>query len=61
MEQIKITLKRSPIGRTQKHRNTIRGLGLKKIHQTVVRNGTPEIWGMIHKIPHLVDVEKVTD
>jgi large subunit ribosomal protein L30 len=60
MEEIKITLKRSPIGRPKKHKAIIRGLGLKRTNQSVVLKETPEIWGMINKIPHIVDVERLS-
>ncbi|OIP61988.1 MAG: 50S ribosomal protein L30 [Nitrospirae bacterium CG_4_9_14_3_um_filter_53_35] len=61
MGQLKITLKRSPIGKPKKHKEIIRGLGLKRTQQWVIRKDTPEIWGMVNKIPHLVDVENVMD
>jgi large subunit ribosomal protein L30 len=54
---IAITLTRSPIGRSYKQKHIVRGLGLKKLHQTVIRQDTPEIRGMVAKIPHLVVVE----
>ncbi len=55
---IGITLTRSPIGRSYKQKDIVRGLGLKKLNQTVIRKDTPEIRGMIAKIPHLVVVEE---
>ncbi len=58
---IGITLTRSPIGRSYKQKNIVRGLGLKKLHQTVIRQDTPEIRGMVAKIPHLVVVEESPD
>ncbi|MCC6025686.1 MAG: 50S ribosomal protein L30 [Caldimicrobium sp.] len=58
MRKLKITLKRSRYGWKPKHRETLKGLGLKKIGQTVVRDDTPEIRGMIRKISHLVEVEE---
>ena len=59
MEQIKITLTRSLIGYPQDQRATVKVLGLGKIRTSVVKNDTPTIRGMIHKIDHLVKVEKV--
>ncbi|HYM11357.1 MAG TPA: 50S ribosomal protein L30 [Bryobacterales bacterium] len=53
---IKIRLKRSPICCPEKHKRVVRGLGFRKLNQTVVRPDTPSIWGMIRKIPHLVEV-----
>jgi large subunit ribosomal protein L30 len=57
-ETIKITLKRSPVGRLPKQLAIVRGLGLRHRHQTVVRPNTPEIRGMIKKVIHLVEVEE---
>jgi large subunit ribosomal protein L30 len=61
MGDLKITLKRSSIGRPKKHKAIIQGLGLKKIHHSVIRKDTPETWGMVNKIPHIVDVEPVSE
>ncbi|MCP2619904.1 50S ribosomal protein L30 [Candidatus Aminicenantes bacterium AC-334-K16] len=55
--QLKIKLVRSLIGRPRKHREVVRGLGLRKLNSVVIRKDCPEIWGMIRKIPHLVEVE----
>ena len=44
------------IGCTDDMRQTIRGLGLRRLHQVVERQNTPETQGMIHKVRHLVDV-----
>jgi large subunit ribosomal protein L30 len=54
--KLKITLVRSAIDRPQTQKDTVRGLGLRKLHQTVVREDTPSIRGMIRKIQHLVTV-----
>ena len=59
MEQIKVTLTRSLIGYPQDLRATVKALGLGKIGTSVVKNDTPTIRGMIHKVEHLVKVEKV--
>jgi large subunit ribosomal protein L30 len=58
MNDIKITLKKSYIGSTQKVRATLVGLGLTKTNKTVVRKDTPEFRGMINKVAHLVEVEE---
>ncbi len=55
--QLKIELIRSVIGRPQKQREVVKGLGLRKLHSVVIRRDCPEIRGMIGKIPHLVAVE----
>jgi large subunit ribosomal protein L30 len=59
MSALKITLKRSCSGRLLKHRRTAQALGLRKIRQTVVKEDTPQIRGMVRKISYLVDVEEV--
>jgi len=55
--QIKITLKKSGIGRSQYFTQVLKGLGLTRLHQTVARQDTPEIRGMIAKVSHMVAVE----
>ncbi len=54
---IKVTLTKSPIGRPEKHRKVVVGLGLTKLNSSVVRQDTPEIRGMINKVIHLVTFE----
>lgn len=56
--QLKITLTRSVIGRVKNQKETVRALGLRKMHQTVVHADTPVIRGMINKVSHLVEVEE---
>ena len=57
-EQIKITLRKSGIGRKEYFTRVLRGLGLTKLQQTVVLTDTPEVRGMIRKVAHMVSVEK---
>ena len=57
-KQMKVTLVRSPIGYQPKHRECVRGLGLKRMHQTVVLEDTPSTRGMVNKIDYMVRVEK---
>lgn len=57
--QLKITLKRSLIGNQKKQKATVQALGLSKLHQSVIKNDTPQIRGMIHKVAHLVAVEEI--
>ena len=59
MAQVKITLIRSLIGYPQDQRMTVKALGLGKLRTSVVKNDTPTIRGMIHKVEHLLKVEKV--
>ena len=54
---VKVTLVRSPIGCKAKHRATLLGLGLKKLHQTRELEDTPAVRGMITKVAFLVRVE----
>jgi large subunit ribosomal protein L30 len=56
--KLKITLRRSGIGRPETQRATLRGMGLTRLHKTVVLKDTPETRGMVAKVLHLVDVEK---
>ena len=55
---INVTLTRSPIGFQPKHRECVRGLGLKRMHQTVTLEDTPSVRGMINKIDYMVRVEE---
>jgi large subunit ribosomal protein L30 len=57
-KMIRITLRHSGSGRPPKHRRTLASMGLRKINQTVVRQDTPEIRGMIRQISHLVEVQE---
>ena len=57
-KMLKITYVRSAIGNTEKHKDTIRALGLRKLGQTVVQADTPTIRGMLRKVNHLVIVEE---
>jgi len=54
---LKVTLVRSPIGTKQQHRACVRGLGLRKIRQTVELEDTPAVRGMINKVNYLVKLE----
>jgi large subunit ribosomal protein L30 len=59
MAKIKITQVRSKIGGTQVQRDTLRSLGLKRMHDVVVKEDRPEIRGMAAAVAHLVSVEEV--
>lgn len=59
MAELKITLKRSIIGRPQNQRDTVKALGLTKINSSVVKPSNEAIKGMINTVSHLVDVEEV--
>ena len=55
--KLKVTQVKSGIGRPEKQRRTLEGLGLGKLHKSVVLADTPAIRGMIRKVSHLVTVE----
>jgi large subunit ribosomal protein L30 len=54
--KLKIKWVRSDIGCTRDMRQTVRGLGLRKLQQVVEREDTPSVRGMLHKVRHLVEV-----
>jgi large subunit ribosomal protein L30 len=56
-DTIKVTLVKSGIGKNKKIRQTLTGLGLTKLHKTVVLQNTPSIRGMINKVSFMVKVE----
>ncbi len=58
---LKVNLVKSMIGRPEKHRRILRGMGLTKINKTVHLEDTHSIWGMIKKVSHLVEVEERVD
>ena len=58
MAKLKITQTRSQIGQSEKHRGTLRALGLGKIGRSVEREDTPETLGMLRKVRHLVRIEE---
>ncbi len=57
--RLKITQVRSVIGSKDNQRQTVRSLGLKRIHDVVVKEDRPEIRGMVATVTHLVTVEEV--
>ena len=59
MASLRITLKRSKIGRKKDQIATVDALGLRKVGQTVVKDDTPQIRGMLNKISFMLDVEEV--
>lgn len=56
---VKIKLKKSLIGRTEKQRAIIRGLGLRKIDSQVIKEKRPEIMGMVKKVDFMLEVTEV--
>ena len=60
VEQVlRITLRKSPIGYSQRQKGTVRALGLHRMNQVVEHLDSPVLRGMIAKVAHLVDVEEV--
>ena len=57
--KLKIPQTRSQIGQSEKHRGTLRALGLGKIGRSVEKPESPELAGMLRKVRHLVQVEEV--
>ena len=58
-KQVKVTLVRSTIGCKKDHRETVPGLGLRRINSTNVLKDTPEVRGMINKVDYLVTATEV--
>lgn len=58
MAKIKITQVRSVIDRPKRQKDTMKALGLTKMHKTVEHEATPQILGMVDRIKHLVNVEE---
>lgn len=56
---LRITLVKSPIGYSVRHKATIRALGLHRMHETVEHADSPSLRGMIYKVNHLVKVEEL--
>lgn len=61
MAKLRISYTKSAIGYSQRQKDTIRSLGLRKLNSVVVHDDTPVIRGMIFKVQHLVQVEEVSD
>jgi large subunit ribosomal protein L30 len=59
LAKLKITLKKSIIGRKKDHIATVNALGLKKIGKSVEQNDTPQIRGMINKVSYLLEIEEL--
>ncbi len=61
MSYLKITWKKSYIGRTQKQRRIIRSLGLRRLNHSVVHRNSPTIQGMVQKTIHLLEVVELSE
>lgn len=58
-KELRVTLKRSAIGRPSNQREILKGMGLLKINKMVILKDCPEIRGMVNKVSHLVSCEEV--
>ncbi len=58
-QKLKITLVRSLISRPENQRAVVKALGLRKLHQSVIHENSPQIAGMVRKVNHLLAVEEV--
>ncbi|HOK38840.1 MAG: 50S ribosomal protein L30 [Bacteroidales bacterium] len=59
MARIRITQIKSKIGSTQRQKRTLEALGIRKMHNPVEHDASPEILGMVAKVRHLVKVEEI--
>ncbi len=59
MTQLKVTQIKGLVGTQKSQKASLRTLGLRKIHQSVVREDTPQVRGLINAVRHLVNVEEV--
>ena len=59
MAKVKITQIKSIIDRPEDQKRTVRALGFTKMHQTIEKEGTPQVLGMIRKVQHLLKIENV--
>lgn len=55
---LRLTLVKSPIGYSKRHKATVRALGLRRMYQTVEQVDTPALRGMLRMVAHLVEVEE---
>jgi len=60
MGKIKVTQVKSAIKKPVRQKRTLEALGIRKLHQTIEVEATPQILGMVQKVSHLVVVEKVS-
>ncbi|MCX7623261.1 MAG: 50S ribosomal protein L30 [Thermomicrobium sp.] len=60
-KRLRITYVKSAIGYSERQRETLRSLGLRRLHQSVEHPDTPTIRGMVAKVQHLVRVEELEE
>ena len=59
MSKIRVTQIKSKIGMPERQKKTLAALGLKKMHQSIEHEATPQIQGMVNAVKHLVKVEEI--
>ncbi len=59
--KLKVTLIKSPISSLQKHIDTVKALGLRKVGQSVIREDNPCVRGQIFRVKHMVTVEEISE
>jgi len=57
MRELRIVQVKSAIGRNNSKKKTLRALGIHRMHESIVKQNTPQIRGMIEKVKHLLRVE----
>jgi large subunit ribosomal protein L30 len=60
MARLKVTYVRSVIGQKPDQQRTVQALGLRRLHQVVEHEDSPQVRGMVHKVRHLVRVEELS-
>lgn len=60
-QRLKITYTRSAIRMIERHKRTVRALGLRKLNQTVIHDDSPSIRGMVRSVAHLVSCEEIAE
>jgi len=61
MAKLRVTWKKSAIGKPERQRRTLRALGLRRLNHAVIHEDTPQILGMLHAISHLVQWEELSE
>ncbi len=59
--KLKVTLIKSPISSLQKHIDTVKALGLRKVGQSVIKEDNPCIRGQIFRVKHMITVEEINE
>ena len=59
MSKVKITQVKSVIDRSKRQKDTMKALGIRKMHQSVEVELTPQIQGMVNRVKHLIEIEEI--